>query len=454
MNPLLGPWLEIAVAIPALLAGPVSLIRDKRLALRVCTVGCGLAFAAAFLAWLAQYSGTGPGTGPVFRIDELSAPLLPAIALLHLLMSLTTSNWKAESFGAARYLLSLSLRLAVFATSDPWLLVGLSAACCVPPFFDLKHAKKPTALYLVHMLPFAAFLAGGWALVANGNPDSGAILLILAVLIRSGVFPAHVWILDLIENGSFSSAVLMVTPMLGVYLAVRLAIPVAPAWLLTTVTIVSLGTALYSSAMAVVQTDSRRFFAHLFVSFSSLVLVGLEVQTRISVTGALALWFSVLISAGGLTVALRAVEARHGRLSLRTHHGLYDRSPLLAIGFLLTGLACVGFPGTIGFVSAELLIDGTLESNLWIGIVIIVVSELNGIAVMRAYWAIFTGSRHVGATALPVTWPERSAILVFAVVIFGGGLFPQPWLTSRYEASRAVIGTPSAGGESGIAGGE
>ncbi len=443
MNPLAWHWLEVATAIPALTALPVAFLRDKLTALRVCSAACGVAFAAAFLAWLGHRTGAASGVGPIFCIDELSAPLLPAIALLHLLMAATTSKWKAESFGAARYLASLALRLAAFACCEPWLLIGLSVAISIPPFFDLKFARKPTAIYLLHMIPFAALLAMGWALVGAGNTDAGAVALIVAVLIRSGVIPAHVWILDLIENGSFSSATLFVTPMLGAYVAVRLAVPIAPPWLLGVVTVISLATAVYSSGMAIVQTETRRFFAHLFVSFSSLVLIGLEVHTPISVTGALALWFSVMLSAGGLTVVLRAVEARHGRLPLNRFHGLYHRSPMLAIGFLMTALACVGFPGTLGFVSAELLIDGTIESNLWIGLVVIVVSGLNGIAVMRAYWSLFTGHRHASPTELPVSAAERAAILVLAAIIFVGGLFPQPWMNSRHEASRTLLGEPT-----------
>ena len=61
---------------------------------------------------------------------------------------------------------------------------------------------------------------------------------------------------------------------------------------------------------------------------------------------------------------LRALEARYGRLSLDGFHGLYQHSPALAVGFLLTGLASVGFPGTLGFVSTELLVDGAVEANL------------------------------------------------------------------------------------------
>ena len=119
MNPIPLPWLEIAVATPLALALPVSLIRDRLLALRVCTITCAAAFGATFAAWFTHYVGLNGGDGPIFRIDELTAPLLPVIALLHFLMAMTTSTWKAESFGAVRYLISLSLRLAVFATLDP-----------------------------------------------------------------------------------------------------------------------------------------------------------------------------------------------------------------------------------------------------------------------------------------------------------------------------------------------
>ena len=42
---------------------------------------------------------------------------------------------------------------------------------------------------------------------------------------------------------------------------------------------------------------------------------------------------------GSLYPTLRALEARHGRLSLATYHGLYENKPLLATCFLLTGMA-------------------------------------------------------------------------------------------------------------------
>ena len=178
--------------------------------------------------------------------------------------------------------------------------------------------------------------------------------------------------------------------------------------------------------MATIQRETRRFFAHLFLSHASLVLVGLELHTELSLTGSLCLWFSVILSLGGFGLTLRALEARFGRLSLTDYHGLYEHSPALAVCFLLTGLASVGFPGTLGFISTELLVDSAVEVNPYVGIVVVAAAALNGIAVVRAYFLLFTGARHVSTVSLGIGLRERIAVLTLSALILGGGLFPQP----------------------------
>jgi NADH-quinone oxidoreductase subunit M len=263
--------------------------------------------------------------------------------------------------------------------------------------------------------------------------------MLAAVLVRSGTVPVHTWVTDLFEHASFGTSLLFATPITGAYLAVRLVLPVAPDWVLAGISIVSLGTACYAAGMAVIQTEARRFFAFLFLSHAALVLVGMELHTPISLTGALFLWVSVALSLGGLGLTLRALEARFGRLSLTQFSGLYDHSPALAVCFLLTGLGSVGFPGTLGFVGTELLVDGALGANLAIGIAIVLTASVNGIAVVRAYFHLFTGGRHLSSVSLAITQRERCAVLTLTVLILGGGLAPQPGVASRHRAAEAVL---------------
>ncbi len=230
------------------------------------------------------------------------------------------------------------------------------------------------------------------------------------------------------------------TPLSGVYAAVRLVLPIAPDWVLHSISIASLITAVYAAGMAAIQREVRRFFAHLFLSHASLVLVGLELHTEMSLTGSLCLWFSVILSLAGFGLTLRALEARFGRLSLTSFHGLYEHSPALAVCFLLTGLASVGFPGTLGFISTELLVDSAVEVNPTAGVMMVAAAALNGIAVVRAYLYLFTGARHVSTVWLGIGRRERIAVLTLATLILLGGLFPQPGVTTREVAAEKILG--------------
>jgi NADH-quinone oxidoreductase subunit M len=294
------------------------------------------------------------------------------------------------------------------------------------------------------MALFVGLLATGWAFIdpaagPGGQSAWATVPLLLAVTVRSGAVPAHAWVTDLFEHASFGTALLFVAPGVGVYVACRLVLPFAPDWVLSGIGLVSLVTAVYAAGMAVVQREARRFFAYLFLSHASLILVGLELHTAVSLTGALALWFSVMVSLGGLGLTLRAVEARFGRLSLADYHGLYDHSPALAVCFLLTGLGSVGFPGTLGFVSAELLVDGAVGANLFVGLAVVLTAALNGIAVLRAYFLLFLGARHSSPVTLGITPRERFAVLALAALVLGGGLYPQPGVASRHAAAEAIL---------------
>jgi NADH-quinone oxidoreductase subunit M len=240
---------------------------------------------------------------------------------------------------------------------------------------------------------------------------------------------------DLFEHASFGTALLYVTPMVGAYGLVRLVLPIAPVWVLTTVSLASLLTAVYAAGMALVQREARRFFCYLFLSHSSLVLVGLETATPIGLTGALSVWFSVSISLTGFGLVMRSIETRTGRLSLLDFHGLYPHVPSLAALFLLTGLASIGFPGTAGFVGLEILVEGVARALPVAGAFVVMVAALNGLAVLHAYFRIFTGKTHTTSIDLNVRPAERIAVLVLTALIIGGGLVPQPGVNSGFRAA-------------------
>ena len=450
------PWLEMAVGLVVLGSISVHFFRDPARAYQLTLWITSTAFCATFLAWLAFYLGTPLEEISrlslqrflfgrlVFKLDELSSPLVPSVALMHFLTALATARNHLRRFSFSWSMGSEAIKLLMFACTDPWILIALLSVATLVPILEFKNRGRPLRVYIVHMSAFVGLLILGWSLVTiSGSTHSiapwwAALPLLLAILIRCGTVPAHCWLTDWFEHASPGIGLLFVLPLGSVYAAVRLVLPISPGWVLASIGLLSLFTAVYAAGMSIIQTDPRRFFAFLFLSHSSLVLVGLEIHSELSLTGSFCLWFSAILSLGGFGLTLRALEARFGRLSLMRFHGLYEHSPTLAVCFLLTGLGAVGFPFTLGFISTEILVDSAVEAGPYLGFSVVTAAALNGISVLRVYFRFFTGARHHSTMSLALTFSERVAVLTLAALILGGGIFPQPGVTSRERAAAEI----------------
>ncbi len=452
MSELHFPWMEIAILLPIVGALCIRWLGDRELA-RHLTVGvCAATFACEVGEWI-DFSSLGKFEAhdhwdviaylfhaDVFVIDELSAPLLPLGALIYFVMILSTVGTKAGRFSLSWMLFSEAVLLATLSCRASWVLIGLLMVATLPPWIEMRKRGRCTRVYTLHMTIYLILLLAGWAwLKFTEEPGEVAYvagaLLTAAALLRSGVAPMHCWMTDLFEKATFGTAILFVTPLTGAYVAMRLVLPIAPGWALQSIAVISIITAVYASGMAIVQRESRRFFCYLFLSNASLVLVGLELATPIGLTGGLCVWLSVGLSLTGFGITLRGIESRIGRVSLADYHGLYDQMPMLAGFFLLTGMASIGFPATVGFIGLELLVEGVVDVYPLIGTAVVLAAAFNGIAIMSAYFRIFTGKRHTSPVSLRIRRSEQIAVLMVSALILVGGFMPQPGVSSRYHAA-------------------
>src|SRR5690606_13965931 len=122
---------------------------------------------------------------------------------------------------------------------------------------ELKWRRQSTRVYAVHMLGAIGLLIVGQLLVDfNGGGERASTIasfcLLLGVLLRSAVAPAHCWVSDLFERTSFGSAMLFAVPMTGAYAATLLLLPVGAPWVAPALGAIALFSSVYASGMALV----------------------------------------------------------------------------------------------------------------------------------------------------------------------------------------------------------
>ena len=391
-----------------------------------------------------------PGGEALVRVDALSSALLPFAAGLWLLTAAVTPRASLDRGGLRRTALATLLTLMSFMTESAIALLVLWIASVwtfLSAIADPVHSHQRRVVAAYMGLATVLFAAGVGLMVwprAHGTclDAAGMWLIVAAALIRKGIFPFHAWVPEVFDHGRLGPAILFTAPQLGAYVTVVLIVPRVGPEVLRLVAIMALCTAVYGAALALVQNSARRACGYLFVSQSALIMAGLDGTSVSALAGGLLLWLSAGVAFAGLARCVLVLESRRGRLDLGTYHGGYDRMRVLAISFLAMGLACTGFPGTLGFAGQELLVDGAVDAFPILGFAVVIASALTGLAVLRMYFALFCGKRDTLADTgiqLGLTRREAWTFTLVVITLVGLGLVPRPIVDSRFTASEEIL---------------
>ena len=198
------PWLELALVAPIVGAVLAWHCRDSRAGWRIAFSFSSAALICSVLAWAGHWAGVAPGGvtpndvvyrivgGRIVGLDDINAPLVPFVALLHLLIVAGTTGGKAARLSFAGVLAFEAIHLATFAAIHLQVFAGLLALATLVPFLELSAHRRPTRLYAMHMGLFVSFLAIGMAVAHRDGFTTPLawVPLTMAILIRCGVAPA------------------------------------------------------------------------------------------------------------------------------------------------------------------------------------------------------------------------------------------------------------------------
>lgn len=268
-------------------------------------------------------------------------------------------------------------------------------------------------------------------------------LLILAVILRKGVFPLHGWMVSAFEHGPLLPTALLFNGHLGALLIARseaIALPQTAKHALDILGLIALFTALLTSVRALVEKKPRRLLAYLCLSQASFILVGLATANAEGITGGLVHWLVVSTASAGLICIVRALEVRVSDIEDPSGHlGLATKAPRLATFFLVCGLALIGLPGTLGYCAEDLLFHGALENHPWVGLCLPFATAFNAINLMRLFSILFLGVLPKHVIDIPDALPrERWPLAACVVFLIFGGLFPSAIIHWREDAAHSI----------------
>lgn len=488
-NHLFFPLVSLSVFAPLALCFVIWRMTDIEQARRWTAGALALSFAALLTASVAVARAPDARFTEMFWqwfvVDALNAIPLSLFTAMALGVAALAPKRKLSPHWLAGLLWLSATTTAAYAANNLVIFV-LGWAGSLAPFLLTRAFVRPTfgsdesgaargnstagkrALPLVAQIILAASLVSlciGAALLAYAAPEASrhdALSLTLArkgdsqllftafaflmgaVILRKGIFPAHFWVVTSFEQGSLLPMTLLVNGHLGAFLVARIVLPLLPdvahsAWPLFSN--LGLFTAGYAALLALVARTPRRLFALVAISQSAFLLTGLESNTSVGITGALVLWQVVAVSVTMLAAVYAGLEARLGATLENTGFlGLAVGAPRLAVFFAAGGLALVGLPLTLGFPAEDLLLQGTLAANPYLGVVLPVVTALNAFSVVRLFARLFLGrptaAAHDMADALPRERWVLTAALLFLLL---GGLFPAPLIKLPALAAERIV---------------
>ncbi|AGC42035.1 NADH dehydrogenase I subunit M [Myxococcus stipitatus DSM 14675] len=356
----------------------------------------------------------------------------PFISLLALGTVLAAPRRTLSRGALATLLLTQSAALGFFQANTFVVALLLFIAMTALPDLHLSHesgGSRPRDVVRVYLLigtaPLCvATLLLGWL---GWSPALGALLLV-GLCTRLAAVPLHGWLPSWMTRSPWGAGPLWMSLAASLHLLNHWLLPrLPPEWTTDTVVpvLATLGavTALYGALLAFIQKDLRRMLAFAVLSQTGLMLTGAASTNPEGPHGAWLHCLAAGLAFTGLDLLVRAVEARTGTTDLEQLGGLAERAPRMATLFLLLCLAAMGLPGTLGFVSEDLLLRATLGAHPWHLLLLPPALALNAFTLLRACHRAFLGPARL--TPLQDLLPrERWVTTAWVLTVIAGGLAP------------------------------
>jgi NADH-quinone oxidoreductase subunit M len=192
--------------------------------------------------------------------------------------------------------------------------------------------------------------------------------------VKMPMWPVHTWLPDAHVQAPTAGSVVLAAILLkmGGYGFLRFSIPMFPVGsdvMGPVVLWMSAIAIVYTSLVALAQTDMKKLIAYSSVAHMGYVTMGIFAVNQQGVDGAIFQMISHGFISGALFLCVGVIYDRMHTREIDAYGGLVIRMPAYALVFMFFTMANVGLPGTSGFVGEFLTLMGIFQVNTWVAAV-------------------------------------------------------------------------------------
>lgn len=271
--------------------------------------------------------------------------------------------------------------------------------------------------------------------------------MLASFAVKVPMFPVHTWLPDAHVQAPTAGSVILAGILLkmGGYGLMRFSLPMLPEASMAyadVMFVLSVIAVIYTSLVALVQTDMKKLIAYSSVAHMGFVTLGLFTFNQQGIEGAYIQMISHGLVSGALFLCVGSLYDRMHTKEILAYGGVVQVMPYFAAFFMVFTMASVGLPATSGFVGEILVLIGTYKASP-----LATMGAATGLVLGAAYmlWlyrrVVFGELIHAEVKKLADVSPrEWSYYLPLVVLVLGMGIYPSVISKSLAPSTLHLIG--------------
>ena len=280
---------------------------------------------------------------------------------------------------------------------------------------------------MLHQFAFDDFNLFGFQIL-GGTQTLLFLAFFASFAVKMPMWPVHTWLPDAHVQAPTAGSVVLAAILLkmGGYGFLRFSLPMFPvgSYIMTDFILwLSVIAIVYTSLVALVQSDMKKLIAYSSVAHMGYVTIGIFAANQQGIDGAIFQMLSHGFISGALFLCVGVIYDRMHTREIEAYGGLVNRMPAYALIFMFFTMANVGLPGTSGFVGEFLTLVGIFKVNTWIALLATSGVVLSAAYALWVYRRVLMGDliKEALRTIQDMSLRERAvfAPLVFMTLLLG-----------------------------------